>query len=341
MFIHLYRGSFLLMLIFGFIHPVVSNSQVPDSVKNHIDTSIAVLKRHSLYADRVNWSKVEKEVYDSARHATTPAETFLALKIAFDALGDVHAAYYQYDDQYRLPNPQLTNRYSDSLKATWSKGPRIISRMIGPFAYISLPYIGANKQVDIDRFANQVYDAVAGLQQQQPSGWIVDLRLNAGGNIRPMLAGLAPLFDDGVVSYYIDRNGVASEEARFRNGDFEISGIKQANITKKIKKLAPVKVAVLVGAGTASSGEGVAAAFNHRKKTKLFGETTGGFANATDGFVFNNNNCYYLLSTAYLGNKKKKQLPEFVRPDVAIKSNDLFSNLEQDTVVQAAIKWLK
>jgi C-terminal processing protease CtpA/Prc len=155
-----------------------------------------------------------------------------------------------------------------------------------------------------------------------------------------MLAGLAAFFADGVVGYCIERDGSATDESAFSNGSFTISGISQATIKSKIPSLTKARVAVLIGPGTASSGEGVAVVFRQRNRTKLFGENSAGLANATNGFVFNNNNAYFLISVAYLGDKNKKALPEYVTPDVIVKSNDAFNDLSRDTVVQAAIRWL-
>jgi carboxyl-terminal processing protease len=333
-----YCSLLLLLFLFGFN---ICVGQLPDSIKNHIDSSIAVLKNHSLYAKNVNWEEVEKKVYEKARGATTKAKTFDALKIAFNALGDKHAAYYQYEDQYRIENVDLIARYSDSLKAAWSRGPKITNKMIGNIAYISIPFIGANSQEDIDKYANKIYDAVIELYKKDPKGWIIDLRLNAGGNIRPMLAGLSMFFKDGIVSYYVDRDGTATDETAFSHGDLTIAGVKQATINNKVPDFKSNKIAILIGPGTASSGEGVAVVFKQRKMAKLFGEVSAGLANSTEGFVFNNNESYFLISTAYLADKRKKLLAEFVRPDVTVKGNDAFNDLANDNVVKEAIKWLK
>lgn len=333
------KNCILVLLLISF--STTGIAQLPDSIKAHIDSSLLILKQHSLYADRVNWNDIQQKVYDSATSATTKAETFAALTIAFKTLGDKHAAYYQYDDEYRIDNSELMARYSDSIKVAWSRGPGVISRVINEVAYINIPFMGVNKQQDIDKYANWIYDAVIALQAKKPAAWIIDLRLNGGGNIRPMLTGLAMFFKDGIVSYYIDRDGKATDEAAFSKGDFMIDGAKQATIKNKVAAFKPVKVAVLIGPGTASSGEGVAVVFRQRKNTRLFGERSAGLANATNGFVFNNNNAYFLISTAYIGDKQKKILPESVMPDVLIKGNDAFGDIENDIVVKEALKWLK
>lgn len=334
------KYSFFLLAAFSFL-VTLSHAQMPDSVKNHLDSALAILKQHSLYADTVNWPVVEKQVYAKAANAKTKAQTFEALTLAFMALGDKHAAYYQYEDAYRLPDTTLEKRYNDSIKEAWKQGPRLMERITRGMAYINIPTMPVHKQKDIDWYANWVYAAIAKLAAEAPAGWIIDLRLNAGGNIRPMMAGLAMFFNNEIVSYYIDKNGMANDEASFKNGDFCMNGEVQATIKNKIPALGNAKVAVLIGPGTASSGEGVAANFKQRKNTRLFGEVSSGRANSTLGFPFNNDQSYFLISSAFIGDKNKKPLPEFVLPHVTVKANNAFTDPLSDNVVRAAIDWLK
>ncbi len=312
-----------------------------DTVRHYIDTTLILLKNNSLYSKKVDWKLVSQQVRDKSKTARTKAETFEALKIAFDALNDKHAAYYQYDDQYKPENPQLNARITDSLKAAWKRGLKIENKMIGNIAYISIPTMGVGKQADIDRYANWIYDAVNQLNDKQPKGWVVDLRMNGGGNIRPMLGGLAMFFKDGIYTYYIDKDGITSDEAGFQNGDFVIDGKIQATITSKMKAIDHAKVAILIGPGTASSGEGVAVVFNQRENSKSFGTDSAGLANATNGFVFNYNLSYFLLSVAKIANKNKVVLPEIVKPDIYVTENESFADLPNDPAVKEALKWLQ
>lgn len=334
---------FLFLFVLSFCIKFSLAQELPDSIKQHIDTSLNVLKKHSLYSNKVDWDKIRQNVHYAAHlaKAKNKSETFESLKIAFDALGDKHAAYYQFNHQYKLPNKELEARQSDSLKAGWKMGARIVNKMIGDVAYLSIPYMGVNKQADIDKYANWLYDAVAALNKSNPKAWVIDLRLNGGGNIRPMLAGLGMFFDDGVVSYYVDRNGKTEDEAAFKNGEFTIDGKVQANIKNKITPIRPNKIAILIGPGTGSSGEGVAVVLKQRKGTKLFGTKSAGMANATNGFVFADDQAYFLISTAAIGDKNKKVMPEFVTPDVEIVKLESFGNLQEDSTVKIALSWLK
>ncbi|MGC4040917.1 MAG: S41 family peptidase [Flavobacterium sp.] len=328
------------LIVIAFVFSSVKCFSQADSVKQYVDSSLVILKNNSLYSKNVDWTKITKQVHAKAKSAKTKSATFEALKIAFDALKDKHAAYYQYEDQYKLENAELTARISDSLKAAWKRGLKINKKMIGDMAYISIPTLGVGKQADIDKYANWIYDAVRSLNEKKPKGWIVDLRMNGGGNIRPMLAGLAMFFDDGVYTYYIDRDGKASDESGFKEGDFVIDGKIQANVLDKMKKISNAKIAILIGPGTASSGEGVAVVFSQKQNVKSFGTDSAGLANATNGFVFNKNLSYYLLSVAKIADKNHKIYPEIVKPDVYVNQNESFANLPNDPAVKEAIKWL-
>lgn len=327
-----------LMLLVGFYCP--AKAQMPDSIRVHLDSCLYILKENSLYADRVNWKKTKKKVFEKAMSAKTKSEAFEALKIAFDTLGDKHATYYHLDDSYKLDNAELMNRYSDSIKAAWKRGPRIDGRMIGNMAYFAVPFMGVNKQEQIDSYANWLYNEISKLQSQNPKGWIIDLRLNGGGNIRPMLAGLTPFFKDGVVSYYVDKNGKSEEESAFSKGKFLMDGKVQAVIKNKIESFSNAKVAVLIGAGTASSGEITAAVFSKRPNTILLGDNTAGLANATNGFIFDHNKAYFLLSTARIADNRKRTFPEIIKPELYIEGNESFNDIINDIAVKKAIDWL-
>jgi carboxyl-terminal processing protease len=328
------------LLLFTRLSCYTAQAQLPDSIKTHIDSCLAILETHSLYSPAVNWKKTRQAVLHKAKSATTKAGVFEALKIAFNALGDKHAQYYHYNDQYKLANDALMSRYTDSIRTAWLSGPSIVQQMIHGIAYLRVPFMGVNRQKDIDERANALYRAVVQLQEQAPTGWIIDLRLNGGGNIRPMLAGLAAFFGDGIVSYYTDHLGQASDESSFKEGRFLIDGVQQADIANLTEGFPQAKVAVLIGAGTASSGELTAAIFKQRNNTKVFGESSAGLANATAGFVLGEE-VYFLISTARIADRHKQPLPEVVTPDIMVKGNDAFHVIEQDITVNAALRWLQ
>lgn len=326
-----------LLLLLTFQYNAIA--QMADSVKTHIDSCLLILKHHSLYSKNVNWPLIEESVYEKAYKARSREETFDALKTAFDALGDQHAVYYHYKSEYRVNNEALLGRYSDSIRKAWSRGPAITTKMIGRVAYLSVPYMGATRQDQINWYAKWLTDSLQALQQHHPDGWILDLRLNGGGNIRPMLAGLAMFFEDGIINYYMDKDGQVSDATAFRQGVLYIDDVRQTSVLNTVRN-PKAKVAVLIGPGTASSGEILAAVFSRRDNTILIGDSTAGLANATNGFVFNNNNNYFLISTARITDQYRNAFAPTIHPTWFIKSNEAFSDIKNDILVKHAVRWI-
>ena len=122
------------------------------------------------------------------------------------------------------------------------------------------------------------------------------------------------------------------EVGAFRNRAGELSQWKPGRIDACSPDLADTRVAVLIGPGTASSGEAVAVAFKGRVETRFFGLTTAGLATSNqtiplpDGSVL-------MLTTAVFVDRAGYAYPDGVSPDVPV-------NAAQD-VIDIAADWLQ
>lgn len=127
-----------------------------------------------------------------------------------------------------------------------------------------------------DPTAGQRYaDTLAeGLVDADVCGVIVDLRGNGGGDMGPMLAGLAPLLPDGDVSRFVIRDQVTT----VRLTDGTVSGGGTTTSTAAGATTLDVPVAVLTDDGTGSSGEQAAIAFHGLDRARSFGLPTAGYA---------------------------------------------------------------
>lgn len=302
-------------------------AQLPDSLRMHLDSAIYFMRAHSLYAGKVNWSKATKEAGVLAAKATTKEQLYPAIAHVFRQLNDHHGMFAQYNDVLRLPDSTPVKRLTKNILDEWAKGWRIKTAMIGDIAYLRIPGMPVNSPGLIEKYANWLADSVAVLASNKPAGWIIDLRMNTGGNILPMMSALAGFFEDGKLSFSIDRKGKVTGWASVRDGIFYQEDTLRTRLKAPVPSLQHVNVAVLIGAGTASSGEITAIHFQQRNRTKLFGEQTAGVANATEGFVFNHDKSYLLLTTAAMANKSGKKLPAFVLPAKTVKNNDMFTQL--------------
>lgn len=333
------KKKIVLFLLPAICAAFASNAQLPDSLKAHIDTAFSIMQR-SLYSKNVNWKEEKAAAYIAAKGAVNKAALFPVIAEVYKKLDDHHGWFQQYEDKIRLPWKD-SRQPTEAMKKAWAKGPGVEAKMIGSIAYLRIPAMNVYTQQQIDYCANWLADSVRSLAGRHPSAWIIDLRLNGGGHIIPMMSGIASFFKDGILSYYLDKNNRPVSHSVIRDKVYIQEDSLHANIKAALPDLSAARVAVLTGRGTGSSGEGVAYNFLNRKKTKLFGESTAGVANATEGFLFNNEQSYFLLTTSKLGNKNKKPAPETLQPHVKVTVNDDYELPENDATVQTALQWLR
>lgn len=100
--------------------------------------------------------------------------------------------------------------------------------------------------------------------ERQPCGVVIDLRENGGGNMYPMLGALAPLLPPGDLGYFQTRDGQRSAWP----------------VPPRAPLARQVAVAVLIGPGTASSGEFVAIGLRLASTVRFFGAATAGLTTA-------------------------------------------------------------
>jgi carboxyl-terminal processing protease len=307
-------------------------AQTPDSVKAYIDTALQVMESRSLNGKDLHWNSIRDTVYQMTRNARNYNEAFPALKYAFQQLKDYHGMLANPDSFYRYPPPvDFDKILCDGIKKEFLKGPRIVTAFPDPaIAYLRVPGMNVTQQTDIDDKANKLRDSLCMLLGKHPSGIIIDLRMNSGGNSVPMVSGLGPLFRQKILGYGVDRDGKL------------LHAVQLATIKNSCTFNKTIPIAVLIGPSTVSSGEILAVYLKQQANVRVFGEPTPGFCTATEGFLFSNNQGYLLMTVNKIADAKKRVYDELlVRPDTYIKSDDHYDDLSADPTVTAALVWLK
>jgi carboxyl-terminal processing protease len=257
---------------------------LPDSVKTYVLEALDIMKENSLNKQKIDWETLYTETLEEAKSAKTIRDTYPVIYSATQKLQDGHSKFL---------SKELVEAHLVGYRAIGQKMPMPAGNMINEkYAFITVPAFGAFDPEEQLLYADSLQAIIRALDAQNPKGWIIDLRLNDGGNMHPMLAGLAPLLGegeflgwqtpDGKVVYRVHKNGVVRD---IHGNEYKIDA---PYIVKNTK--APVSI--LIGDRTASSAEMVAAAFIGRPKTKLVGTYTGGLTT--------NNNLYKLSDGAYL-----------------------------------------
>jgi carboxyl-terminal processing protease len=146
-------------------------------------------------------------------------------------------------------------------------------------------------------------------------GVVIDVGANGGGNMWPMMGGIAPLYDDGLLLTFAAR-AVPSTRVKVRGGRLHL-GDEAFPRVDDLPPLAtrPRFIALVVGRRTASSGEILALGFRHQANVRVFGAATAGATTANSTFPLANGGLL-ALTTAQLQDRNGVVQQGPLRPDV-------------------------
>jgi len=186
-------------------------------------------------------------------------------------------------------------------------------------------------------------------QDQTPTcGWVVDLQLNYGGNVGPMLGGVGPVLGEGKAWESVAPNG-DRQTWYYRNGEVveeDPQGehiLGQVDYPYQLKNQMP-PVAVLTSPLTTSAGEATTISFRGRVGARSFGTPTYGVPNGPIGIMLSDG---ARLGVAYAREADRTghiyRYNENLQPDEFVwtaPGNNLVGT-DADPVVQAGLKWLQ
>jgi carboxyl-terminal processing protease len=330
-----------LIFLLALAATVTLKAQMPDSVKLVLDSSITLLQQYSLHKKIVNWDALRKVTFQKAAKAKTWNDLGPAATYMFEAVNDHHGWLSVGDSDFRW-TAKATLKFSEAVKNEIAKGNRIVKRMLpGNIGYLRVPGMMLDTSM-YNKKAQQLADSLCALQQMGADKYIIDLRLNAGGTVFPMIAGISALLGNGkfVGNARADgkiENMSVLEEGKFYSYD---GGNAKAVINcKQINFKTPV--VILTSNLTGSAGEGVAVAFKGRKNTRFIGEPTAGFTTANNGHWIIEGKAGIVIAEAVLVDRSGKIYSIDVRPDEVIWGGDNFDDYMQDKKILAALKWLR
>lgn len=315
-----------------------------------VDKILDTVRQQSVFRKKVDWPQAEADVRARVQRATTDEERAGAIVDLFAKMNDVHsilewkghsyAHYEELDEATRAKLLPLLDRER-------AQGGKVVAVMIeARVAYVLVPTMPAYTREEVVTYARALCDRVTELMDKKPLGWIVDLRLDGGGNVYPMLLGLSPLLGEGVVGGTIDADGhevqtwVLKEGRllwRDRTGDRVF-----ADLGKPARAADPkAPVAVLVGPMTRSSGQATALAFKGRPNCVLFGDPAAkGYTTVTNPFPFGRDGSLS-LAVGFMADRNGVAYESQVLPDRTVAGADDFDEPEADPKVLAAFAWLE
>ena len=272
--------------------------------------ALDVVETHHVRRGQIDWESVRAETYQRSAGALTPAQTHAAILFLLARIGDHHSG---------LIEPELVKGLNQ-LTAADNPPPegRFLPDRMGYLRIRS--FVGTNETAIRDEALN-IQHAISDVDHFQPCGWIVDLRANGGGNMWPMLSGLAPLLGDGALGAFVSADGTSVTWSLADGHVREGRTTRAAAIPSYRLQTQFPPVALLLGHATASSGEAVAVAFRGRPTTRSFGVRTGGHSTSNEQFPLSDG-AVLNLSVSTFADRNGRLYPDGVEPDVATEGQD-------------------
>ena len=291
--------------------PPAASSEAAAYLSAALDTLEAIV----LGRDTLPWSVIRDSAFALAAGAQKPRDTYGALDWAL--------------------------RRAHKHSFLQAGAPGAVSTLVrGSFGYVRVPQRGGQAVA----LADSLHTAIRTLQDAGACGWIVDLRGNGGGNMWPMLAGVGPLLGDSTVgSFGTGREGPRWYYQRGTSGliapDGKIDTLSQVTVPVVHLRQPMAPIAMLVDAGTGSSGEALAVAFWGRPNTRSFGSPTAGFATANRGSRLPDG-ANMVVTTGYYTDRRGTVHGDQLQPDTLIVGGAVGWPFPTDRVAEAAAAWL-
>lgn len=298
--------------------------------EKYLDDALDAIREQALRSDRIDWRAAAAEARALAAGAVATGDTYAAIRYVLRLLNDSHSFLQSPSD--REAAERTVSKSVSGVTLTTVRGRPLLS----------LPGFASMDPEAEQQFASRIQRAIASADKPE-CGLLLDLRGNSGGNMFPMLAGLAPLFADGEVGGLLTMrpDPVAW---KFERGRFVSSGAGQSRravgVAEPVARVGDgtTPVAVLLGPATGSSGEAVAIAFIGRPHSRSFGAPTAGLTTGNrpvrlaDGAVL-------AITASVMQDRSGRQYGGKLTPDESIAMAASASPAE-DAAVAAAIAWL-
>jgi C-terminal processing protease CtpA/Prc len=295
------------------------------------------MKHNAVNANTVNWNMIRTDAMAKAKEVTNPYQLGATMRYLYKSINDFHGAFFYKDStfQWHRNEPAV----SDSIMNEWKKGVRSITMVLeNNIGYLRIPSMPVGTKEDFYTKAQKLNDSLCSLLDKNVKGIILDLRLNGGGAMHPMILGVEQLLGKGYVgSFHVKKK----EDWFIREDGFYVDTILYSKIIPRCSVDAQnIPVVMLVSPHTASSAECLIIAFKGRRNTVLLGSNTAGYTTVNTGIQINDTAAMN-LAVGYSADRNGKIYKDAIEPDISFASVDKFNDIPNDDKVKAAIKWLR
>jgi carboxyl-terminal processing protease len=314
-----------------------TNTTLPSCLKKAnslLDEAFVFMQKNYYRRNAVEWDSLIATAKRKLISSGDCNETYDIISWCFKELNETHsfimpptkAAVYNYDTASLQQKPSIEELVGDIKGEILEDG----------IAYLTVPWVSTTDSAICMAVADSLQHVISTLDEQDPKGWIIDLRKNTGGNCWPMLAGIGPLLGNGVCGYFVSAREkipiIYNDGAAFQGKYIRCRASKGYKI-KADKK----SIIVLTGRRTVSSGEIIALAFKGREQVYFYGEPTAGYTTANATYTLSDNSML-VLTVCMEADRTGKICEGSIMPDETITTETHPGTI--DPAKSAAIMWL-
>jgi beta-lactamase class D len=267
----------------------VSKRKANGKTKKYIHEVCNVIQEHSLVRDSVDLTALEPIACRVAGKSKTPRDCDVAVQFLLGSLreyGDHHSFFMKVEE--------VKNWETEGSAVEEIQFPKFA--VMDRCGYVLVPAFHGGNQSTIHEFADSLQSILAYLDAQDIEGWIVDLRLNTGGNMEPMIVGLGPLFSAEKIGSLLDVRG-ERDAWYYKEGQYYWDSEFRWELPQPVHLHKTRPIAVLTSNQTGSSGEAVALSFVGNADTRSFGQPTWGLTTGNGSFALSDGSQVFLAST--------------------------------------------
>lgn len=316
-----------------------------DSIQVFYDSLIYQLKTHYLYRADVDWESVHP-IKAQALQAPTFGKSLSLCTALFDTIEGAHLNIFSDHGWYKWSKGREYVRadFHENFLTKYEQEPGFEVKVIdGQYGYIFIPgmLMIDLSQDSLNAVTQEMYDQIMKLNSQHKlKGWVIDLRLNVGGNVFPMLTALYHFLGNQPLYHCLDLDGKLISKVSLENGVIHDSEDQtdHATIIPSMQPDLEVPVALIIGILTASAGELIPISFSGRMNVFTVGEPSAGLtsANSLTQLPFE----VKLTLTNSLMADRRLQYRKMITPEVIIEREANFDTLTEDANVVEAMRFL-
>lgn len=206
----------------------------------------------------------------------------------------LHVAIVAIDRHSFLVAPENTTRMLNGAEEVVPESYPFSGKILkGRYGYVDLlPFSGVDS-VSANNYLDSLQRLVLKLYNQEPTGWIIDLRTNTGGNPYAMVGGLGALLGMGTLATTISHEGDSHDYFYSRtdsSGKFEkLELIDSAYVFEK-----RLPISILIDSLTASAAEVLTLAFKGLEHTRVLGRPSYGVTTGLYPVIMPDSACMFI-----------------------------------------------